>query len=64
MKAFEISCRVGVYALAAEHLNDDDAPEVERSAIAALPVALSEIKAELQALADQLTMHIDAGNPS
>ena len=27
---FEISCRASVCALAAEHLNHDDAPEVEK----------------------------------
>jgi hypothetical protein len=51
---FRIACRAAIYAAAAEHLNDDDAPAVEKAAVAALPVGLSEIHADLMKIVDQL----------
>jgi hypothetical protein len=53
-QVLEISCRVAVYAHAAEHLDNDEAPQARREAAAALPVALNEVRADLQALMERL----------
>jgi hypothetical protein len=45
---------VSVCALAAEHLNDDDAPAIEKAAAASLPVALGEVHRNLLAIVEQL----------
>jgi hypothetical protein len=53
-QVLEISCRVAIYAHAAEHLDDDEAPYARQAAAGAFPVALAEVRDDLQGIVDRL----------
>ena len=53
-RLLEISCRVAVCSHSAEYLEDGESPDALRSAMAALPVVLGEIRRDLMDLVDRL----------